>query len=431
MVYAMSDPITMPPVSTGELGPIDAFHILRQVYPISAARNRVLDEKELVIGREPGAQGYEIADGESSRSHAAIRFDRRTNGYQLIDLDSRNGTFLNGHRITSCPVKNGDAIRVGRSIFILVRGAVEPGGTIPTLTPDVSLARALVESIADRAATSDLPVLIYGPTGAGKERLALRIHNKSGRTGRLVSLNCGALSSELLGSELFGHVRGAFSGAQTSRPGLFATAHNGTLFLDEIGELPLDQQPTLLRVCEEGRVRPVGSDRDVEIYVRLIAATHCDLDTACRAGTFRTDLLARLRGVTLRLPALRERRDEILMLFSTFVDHTPFGITVAERLLNYHWPENVRELKNVAEYVRLFSNTFGSIHPSHLPERLAHVSAPAAQRSAQPTKHELDALLLTHRGNVSKVADELGVHRQQAYRWLGKVGLDPNGYRET
>ena len=236
-----------------------------------------------------------------------------------------------------------------------------------------------------------------------------------------MSLNCGALSSELLGSELFGHTKGAFSGAQSSRAGLFSAAHGGTLFLDEIGELPLDQQPALLRACEQGRIRPVGADRDQEIDVRLIAATHRNLDDRCTDGSFRMDLLARLRGVTLKLPPLSKRRDEILMLFSEFLGHLPFGITVAETLLSYPWPENIRELKNVAEYVRLFADQFGSVHPTHLPDRLNHTAtANEASSVGAPTRESLENLLKTHQGNVSQLARALGVHRQQAYRWLAK-----------
>ncbi|MEE2786455.1 MAG: sigma 54-interacting transcriptional regulator [Myxococcota bacterium] len=424
----MSEVNTKPPISTGELGTIDSVFILRQVYPIAESRNQVLDRGELIIGREPGHHGHCIADEESSRRHATVRYDGRRKGYLLADLNSRNGTYHNGTRIKSIHLADGDTIRVGRSIFVFVSGAVSPGATLPHLTPDLSLARALVESVADRAALSGLPILIYGPTGAGKERLASRIHGASGRKGRLVSINCGALPGELLGSELFGHVKGAFSGAQQARPGLFVTANSGTLFLDEIGELTLEQQPALLRACEQGRVRPVGADRDIEINVRLIAATHRNLDDACAAGSFRTDLLARLRGVTLRLPALKDRKDEILMLFSQFVHHVPFGRTVAEKLLQYAWPENVRELKNVAEYVRLFSEQYGSIHPSHLPERVINSNG-NAQPTTRPDRATLEASLRTHHGNVSKVAQTFGVHRQQAYRWLTKEALDPSKYR--
>ncbi|MGC6416859.1 MAG: sigma 54-interacting transcriptional regulator [Bradymonadia bacterium] len=426
----MNSPATKPPMATGEMGIIRPIYLLRQVYPISEARVVTMGTGELVIGRAPNdTNGLTIADGEASRRHASIVFDRRSNSHTVTDLGSSNGTFVNGQRISSEKLEDGSVVRTGRSIFVYVRSALGPGVTLPNLTPRLSLARALVEGIADRAATSGLPVLIYGPTGAGKERMAERLHVMSQRAGRLVSLNCGALSSELLGSELFGHVKGAFSGAQAARTGLFAAATGGSLFLDEIAELPLEQQPALLRACETGRIRPVGADRDQSVDVRIIAATHTDLDLMCAAGTFRTDLLARLRGVTLQLPSLSKRRDEILALFDEFVDGIPFGITVAERLLLYRWKENVRELKNVAEYVRLFAQQAGSVHPSHLPSHVVGGGEPVS--SGPPGRSDLEDLLRIHGGNMSKVARELGVHRQQAYRWITKEGLNPAKYRRS
>ncbi len=419
----------MPPLATGEMGAISAVRLLRQVYPVAASKTIAMSERDVVLGRDPGQGGLKLDDGETSRRHAMISFDRRTQAHVLKDLDSSNGSFVDGSRVNEMRLGNGSVVRVGRSIFVYVSGALSPGSPFPLLKPGMSLARALVEGVADRAARASLPILIYGPTGAGKERMAERIHEKSNRSGRLVSLNCGALSSELLGSELFGHVKGAYSGAQGERGGLFASADGGTLFLDEIAELPSDQQPALLRACETGCIRPVGADRDMEVNVRLVAATHTDLDAACEAGTFRTDLLARLRGITLRIPPLRERRDEILSLFDEFVDGVPFGITVAERLLMYTWPENVRELKNLSQYVSLFAEQLGSIHPSHLPERISPPSRSMETTGGPPDPQELERLLTVYKGNVSQVAQALGVHRQQAYRWLSKAELDPSSYR--
>ena len=418
-------------MATGEMGAISSIRLLRQVYPVSESRTVVLSHRDLLIGRAPNhVNGLTLADGEASRRHAMVALDRRTSNYSVSDLGSSNGSFVNGTRVQSAQLNNGDVVRIGRSIFIFVAAVLAPGTSLPTLTARRSVARAIVEGVADRAAKADIPVLIYGPTGAGKERMAERIHLASERSGRLVSLNCGALSSELLGSELFGHLKGAYSGAQSSRTGLFAAADGGTLFLDEIAELPLEQQPALLRVCETGRIRPVGADRDVEVNVRLVAATHTDLDARCEDGSFRTDLLARLRGVTVHLPPLSERRDEILALFSDFCEGAEFGITVAERLLLYQWKENVRELKNVAEYVRLFAEQFGSIHPSHLPNHVMG-QAEAPRRAGTPNKNDLESLLRTHRGNMSKVARDLGVHRQQAYRWVSKAGFDPAQFRNA
>jgi len=429
----MSETITKPPLQTSGLTHIACVRLLRQVYPPEACRSHVVGERPVVLGRAPG-EGIVVADGEASRRHATLEYDHIRQCHLLRDMGSSNGTFVNGKRITEVELINGSVVRIGRAIFIYASSSLPVGTPPPMLSPGIALARALVEAVADRAAPASLPVLVYGPTGAGKERLARRIHEHSGRTGRIISVNCGALSSELLGSELFGHVRGAFSGAQGPREGLFVAANKGTLFLDEIGELPLDQQPAMLRVLEEGRVRPVGADRDIAVDVRLVAATHRDLDRAVAEKRFRADLLARMRGVTLRLPPLQERRDELLALFSLFIGEVPFGRTVAETLLLYDWPENVREVEHVAAYVRLFAEQAGHVHLSHLPEQFQDPRATTGKTAKvrdtnRASFGNLKTLLEKFEGNISQVASALGVHRQQAYRWIKKANLDPKDFR--
>ena len=294
-----------------------------------------------------------------------------------------------------------------------------------------------MERLADRAAASDLPVLILGATGAGKELLARRIHERSGRRGELVAVNCATFNRELLGSELFGHVKGAFSGAAGPRKGLFQRADGGTLFLDEVAELPPDQQAALLRVVQEGRVRPVGADRERPVDVRIVAATHRDLEVRQREGRFREDLLSRLSAVTLRLPGLAERREEVLPLFREFLGGgaPPLTTAAAEALLLYGWPRNVRELQQAAQGARLFAPEVEAIDLALLPMPVQRAAGPqaapeeAAAAPGRPTRAELAARLAEHGGNVAAVARALGEHRQQVYRWLERFGLDPADHR--
>ncbi len=193
--------------------------------------------------------------------------------------------------------------------------------------------------------------------------------------------------------------------------------------------MPVDQQPALLRTLQEGRVRPVGADREIDIDVRVVCATHRDLEALVDAGHFRRDLLMRLRGATLVLPGLAARRDEVLSLFRHFLGHDRITTAAAETLLLYGWPGNVRELQHVVEQVRIFSGGDGEVHHAGLPEALRQTPAAVAPRSGRPTQERLHQLATTHAGNVSRIASELGVHRQQAYRWFQACGIDITGYR--
>ncbi len=205
-----------------------------------------------------------------------------------------------------------------------------------------------------RCAITGLSVLIRGETGTGKELVARALHQESRRSGAFVAVNCGSIPRELVESELFGHERGAFTGAQSRRQGLFVEADGGTLFLDEIGELPIDLQPRLLRVLETGRLRPVGADREVSVNVRVVAATHVNLEKAVLSGRFRGDLYYRLSVMVLETPPLRERAGDVLILAERFLkQESPrsegrrLSQAAARALVEHSWPGNVRELRNV------------------------------------------------------------------------------------
>ncbi len=407
-------------------------HVLRCVHPANAEDAIFLDGGPLTIGRaDEGLGSYQIDDREVSRQHATFEFDRRFNAYSVRDLGSRNGTFVEGDRIDQARLVDGSVVRIGQTLFVYCTVAFPIHLAPSSLPRGVSLRRDYVERRADLAAPSEVPVLVQGPTGAGKERLAQRLHDSSGRSGPLVSLNCATIARDLLASELFGHVRGAFSGAQQARKGLFASATGGTLFLDEVGELPTDQQPALLRTLQEGRVRPVGADHEIDVDVRVVAATHRDLEALVETGHFRRDLLMRLCGVTLELAALSARRDEVLALSRHFLGHDRVTVGAAEALLLYAWPGNVRELQHVVEQVRIFAGGDGEVRRSSLPEAVrSGVAATGPRPAGRPTHERLHTLAREHGGNVSKIARVLGVHRQQAYRWFEACEIDITAYRD-
>ena len=418
-------------------GPPLARRLVRVFGPELDPGEAVLLDGPLRVGRAPGDAGLELPDGAASRVHAELR--PTPEGVELTDQGSKNGTFLNGRRTERAALGDGAVLRIGGSLFVLEVGPPAPPGR----DPSASLARRRVGALARRAAPTDAPVLVTGPTGAGKERLAQLVHEASGRPGALVAVNCANLNPQLVGSELFGHRAGAFSGADRDRAGLLATADGGTLFLDEVADLPLDLQPALLRVLEEGRFRPVGADAEVAVDVRVVSATHLDPEAMVGEGRFRTDLYGRLAGVELALPGLAERRVEILPLLSGFAPGLELHVEAAERLLLYGWPRNIRELKHLATQLSLTME--GPIHAETLPERIrdgaeaaedskrtpSEPPAPVDAPAPPPTREALEALMSEHRGRVTAVARRLGRSRQAVYRLLEDYGLDPAAFRPS
>jgi DNA-binding NtrC family response regulator len=289
------------------------------------------------------------------------------------------------------------------------------------------------------ACASDAPVLVTGETGTGKELVARAIHRHGPRSARpFVPVNCGAMPEGLLESELFGHVRGAFTGAVADKRGLFEEARGGTLFLDEIGEMAPPLQVRLLRTLESGEVRPVGSPRATSVDVRVIAATHRDLERAVKEGAFRQDLFYRLHVFAIRIPPLRERREDIPLLVAHFlaglaaqgrgsVSATPAAIAA---LAAHDWPGNVRELENTLE--RLAVESRGATMdvadlPPQFRERPASLEAPLF--AGLPTLEEMEKRYLRHvlaavKGNRSRAAEALGIDRRTLYRMAERFGID-------
>ena len=281
-----------------------------------------------------------------------------------------------------------------------------------------------VLALACQVARADVPVLITGPNGSGKERIAEIIRaNSSVKDGPFVTLNCGALPSELIEAELFGADAGAYTGASKAREGKFEAADGGTLFLDEIGNLPPAGQMKLLRVLETGRFERLGSNRERQVKVRVLSATNADLPAMIRAGTFREDLYYRLNVIELRLPPLAERPGDILPLAEHFL---PPGKSLGEAaraaLLQHGWPGNVRELKNVMQRAGLLAAN-ERIEPADLGLPAVNASVASAQAENEPDRDSIERALARASGVVAQAAAELGLSRQALYRRMERLGI--------
>jgi len=283
-------------------------------------------------------------------------------------------------------------------------------------------------SIIQRVASTPSTILIGGESGTGKELAARSVHKMSGRSGAFAPINCGSISPDLLESELFGHTKGAFTGAHKSRQGLFSYAHGGTVFLDEIGEMPLAMQAKLLRVLEERAIRPVGTEHEIPVDVRIIAATNRDLDEEVKVGKFREDLYYRLNVLTLRMPPLRERIEDIPDLAEFFsrslsaelgVPPIPFNHEDLIRLQSYDWPGNIRELKNIIERSLLLGQ-----FPGDCLRGQEHEAKEVSHGHGYPPNWTLDEVEKAHilmvlsqvSGNKSEAARRLGVSRKTMER---------------
>jgi len=373
----------------------------------------------------------------SRRPHLRIRFDDKLGVAFVEDLGRATGTQVDGAILDGGPhaAAPGAVLRVGEVLFVISAWTQHPfapcePGELPA---DQSYPRYLAERLVDRASEAPLHVMLLGPTGAGKERLAARYHDASARNGMLVPVNCAGIPEELFASELFGHTKGAYSGAKTARGGLWARAQDGTLFLDEVAELPAAQQSAILRALDSGLIRPVGGDSDIQTDVRVISATSRDPEQLEGEGRLRSDLIARLAGMRVELPGLAARREEILPLFRETLGPTapPLTSEAAERLLAYEWPKNVRELVNAAKVVSLFVSEVSEVSLPLLPEaiRKATTKKVRGPDRAQPDRAGLEALLETHSGNVERIAKELGVGRATVHRWMTRLALKPQDYR--
>ncbi|HET7502082.1 MAG TPA: sigma 54-interacting transcriptional regulator [Kofleriaceae bacterium] len=396
-----------------------------------AGRSTESATHEVTIGSGTD-QDLQLSDQYVSRHHCVIRVS--DDGLVCEDLDSTNGTLVGGIRISKAVISPGDTIIVGETML-----AVDlPGDTISeTLSRSDRFGRVLGSSVAmrrvfallEKVTTSDATILIEGETGTGKSALAEAIHLGSHRAGKpFVVVDCGALPRHLLESELFGHERGAFTGAVETRIGLFESAAGGTILLDEIGELPIELQPKLLRALERRRIRRVGSNRELPVDVRLIAATHRDLRRAINQKTFRSDLWFRINTVRVVMPALRERRDDIPMLVASFyreLQDDPTAIpprALVQTLMRGTWQGNVRELRSAVERSLVgappIEDETAAQGNEVIPFRTAKSLASAAWE-----KRYLSELLPAHDGNVSKAARAAKMNRSHLSELVHRHGL--------
>jgi transcriptional regulator with PAS, ATPase and Fis domain len=373
-------------------------------------------------------------------------------GVVIADLGSRNGVRVNGRLVSAAPIALGDVVRLGGWVGIVTAAPGELAEIAPGLWGGATLQAALAP--LRQAAASDLPIILEGETGTGKEVVTRAIHRWSGRPGPLVAVNCAALPEALAEGELFGYRRGAFTGAERASPGFFRSAEGGTLLLDEVSDLPLALQAKLLRVLEERAVQPLGETRPVPIDVRIVVAGQQPLMEVVRAGRFRADLLARLDGLTVRLPPLRNRREDVLPLFSHLLREAGQGRApaiesdLAERLCQHDWPFNVRELVQLGKRMITLHGNETTLHAHHLPERIGDgvappvLTDPAARKPAATPERvaaaatepiELPALVVALRasgGNVARAAAMLGISRQRAYRLMEGQAVDLEALRK-
>ncbi len=455
----------------GGLGPRSGLVLLYADEHAGLPGGWALTQSPTVIGRDDAVDMC-IPVQSVSRRHAEIRWEGSQ--WLLRDLGSRNGTLLDGQRVHESPLEAGQEVRVGDVLLKYVdkhaelyagyqlSGQMYAGAERKCRDTSLLVGGYQMDRIAsdvERIAPSTLSVMLLGESGTGKEVVARELHRMSGRRGTFCAVNCAAIPGQLLESELFGYKRGAFSGAQQNKPGLVQMAHNGTLLLDEIGDMPLEAQAKLLRVLQSKEVFPLGATAPEPVDVRIVCATHRDLWRLQRDGTFREDLFARLNEYQLRLPPLRDRKEDIFMLLHTFLARHGRPELVPSfqfmlGMLNYDWPYNVRELE--AAVKRCVALVEGNrLDGEHLPPQVAEamqeygnrrstdrvsmdsgpsghydrVSATPSSRNTVPDEQQLRDLLRTHAGNVAAVGRELGKARMQIHRWMKRYNIEVDDYR--
>ena len=419
--------------------------------------------------------GLAIGDFTVSRYHLEVTV--KPNGLAVSDLGSTNGSYIGRAgaagvagaasvvRIERVLVQPGALIKLGGTTIRLEdagRRTVKLDGRSHELAGMLARSPEMVKLFSDieRVAVTQTSVLVVGESGTGKERVAEAIHQRSPRAkGPLVTIDCGALASSLLASELFGHERGAFTGATGSYAGAFERAHGGTVFLDEIGELPLNMQPKLLRVLERKEVRRVGGTKTIEVDVRIVAATNRDLGVEVNRGRFREDLYYRLAVARVHVPALRDRKDDLQLLIEHILTTTPGGETAViaqetiDLMMKHDWPGNVRELRNVIERAVLLAENptdEDSLRRAPAPVQRSEPSITvtpsqtATSTDAQMTvpvdvtiafktakqnvisefeRRYISRLLAQHDGNISAAARAAGIDRMSIHKMLHRLGL--------
>jgi transcriptional regulator with GAF, ATPase, and Fis domain len=417
-----------------------------------------LQGREFVVNRDSFTIGsgshndLVIEDSTVSKRHCEIVVDQT--GYQIRDLDSTNGTLVQGVRVSSAHLAPGSEIQLGKTRIVFC--PLQEANDIPLSRNEAfggmmgrSVPMRRIFYLAETYSPSDATIMITGETGTGKEILAEEIHNHSSRHDKpFIVIDCAAISKELIESELFGHVKGAFTGANADRQGAFELADGGTVFLDEIGDLSPDLQPKLLRVLEKREIRRVGCNKIRKINVRIISATNRNLANEVNEGRFREDLYYRLSVVHLELPPLRRRREDISLLVKRFLTDLHGEDAVAqiadfdrtmEVLKRHEWPGNVRELRNLIELA-----FYSERRPVDLSAFLSLGNLRAGRKNSEPEpsfstdkpfkdakndlieefeKAYLNDLLARNKQNISRSAREAGIERAYLQRLVRKYGM--------
>jgi DNA-binding NtrC family response regulator len=399
---------------------------LHWVYPAAAVLP--LSEGKTTLGRDHSSD-WVLDDDQASRTHATLVVSGAT--CRILDRGSSNGVSVDRERVNDVPLRDGSVVRCGNSVGVVVyaAGAREAPSTLATFENQPYVGSGKLRSVVEHAKLlSGLadPVLIHGETGTGKEVIASLLHETSPRAGQLLPLNCARLHPNLAASELFGHVRGAFSGADQAHVGAAVRADRGTLFLDEVGELGLEVQAALLRFLATGEITPVGGSRSTHSSARIVSATHRDLRAHSRSEAFREDLYYRLSVHQLELPALRERREDILGLFECFAGRPRAAMSpgfVVELLLA-QWRGNVRELKSMAARLSAEHGT-EPVWSHHLaPGGSTSVQGAPRERAARELERaDWLALFKSHSGNAAEIARATGFSVSSVKRYLDQHRL--------
>lgn len=400
-------------------------------------------ERHLIAADRPfnigGHEDNDLVVSDPFASSFHCRISRQHGAWILSDLESTNGTRVNGLKVREAELPVPATISVGKAVLTF-DGPAGPesdserrGPFFGMIGPSREMQR--VFRLVERLADANEPVLVNGESGCGKELVARALHDASERASRpYLALNCGALTHSLIEGELFGHVKGAFTGATADKPGAFEAASGGTLFLDEIGELPLDLQPKLLRVLESSSVRRVGGHREIPVDTRIVAATHRNLEALVQSGDFREDLFHRLFVLSIRIPSLSERTEDILPLARAFLADAPRAVTLdpsAEAALgDYMWPGNVRELRNVLVRALFMSDgdtlTADDLQFSRdaFTTRSKDARRSVREHDSQDRERIMEALEKTH-GNRSEAARLLGLSKSTFHDRVKRYGIPP------
>ena len=419
------------------------------------------DNTYLVVEDKSGRKTYPLGKfftiGRSSENSVCIddpdiqprhsRIEKTDKGFVIQDMRTPAGTFVNDTRIMEAYLKPMDQIRMGPFTMTFSPKPQKPKKESPLPTSKNPLWRQQLEKLPSYS-QSEYPILILGESGSGKDVLTQSIHERSKKSsGPLISINCSALSETLIESELFGHIKGSFTGATSDRKGAFELARGGTLFLDEIGDLPLTLQPKLLRALENKEIWPIGSDKCIKTDVRIISATNHSLPQKIQNGTFRTDLFYRLNLISIKVPALRERMEDFEdILFCLAKEmRVRFSFHAIQKIKSYSWPGNIRELKNMVTRAHVeFSNR--QIEPENIGQLM--VTVPEIENELRnrtggtsnlPTKKvslikefEREMIvqrLIVNEGNQRRTANELGMPKSTLNDRLRCYGIDVEKFK--